>query len=151
MTIHPEIAMYWDRLQESVDNLLATLDGFSGDDLNWKPTPNGNSLYVLATHVMGNIQYSMLGLFCRQERTRDRDAEFVAAGESADDLLAFWDDLKARIETALADLTPDALTDTYVFGRLGEITGQVLLLRVATHACEHVGHAEVARDLLRAR
>jgi uncharacterized damage-inducible protein DinB len=148
MTIHPEIALYWDFIADSVSSLIEALDGLSAEELNQKPAPNANSLAVLATHTMGNVEHNLLRVLCGAPGERDRDAEFAISVTSPAPLNAYWDDLRARITTALPTLSEDALMQNYEAGRLGTIGGRALLLRVTRHAAEHMGHAELTRDLL---
>lgn len=150
MSMHPEIAMFWDATRETVDVILACMDGFSGDDLNWQPTPDASSLYVLAAHTMGNVEHIVLRLLGGGPGERDRVAEFTASGDSVEPLQAHWRDLQARAEATLAALPADALDASYEFGSHGAISGRKLLLIMARHAREHMGHAELTRDLRQA-
>jgi uncharacterized damage-inducible protein DinB len=151
MPIQPEIELYWDLVADSVDRILASMEGLSGADLNRRPVSNASSLYVLAVHTMGNIEHNILRQLCGGPGERDRDAEFAAEGESVEPLTAHWADLQARINAALSTLPAGALQGRYVYGRYGEVSGPKLLLLVARHAAEHCGHAELTRDVLRAR
>ena len=56
-----EIALFWRFIVESEDKLIESLHGLEEDSLNWSPLDNANSLYVLATHTMGNIEQNILG------------------------------------------------------------------------------------------
>ena len=60
----PEIDLYWDKIRNSVDELVACLEGLDSDSLNWKPLDDANSLYVLATHTMGNVRHNFLSILC---------------------------------------------------------------------------------------
>lgn len=151
MPVQPEIDMFWDLIADSVDRILASMEGLPGADLNRRPVANASSLYVLAVHTMGNIEHNILRQLCGGPGERDRDAEFVAEGESVEPLTAHWADLRGRIKTALSTLPADVLQRRYVYGRYGEVSGRKLLLLVARHAAEHCGHAELTRDLLLAR
>ena len=80
-----EVDLYWHKITETVDELVACLEGLDGESLNWSPLDDANSLYVLATHTMGNVRHNLLNVLCGMPITRDRDAEFVATGASAAD------------------------------------------------------------------
>jgi hypothetical protein len=125
------------------------MEGLSGEDLNWKPIDSANSLYVLATHTMGNVENNILHVLSGQPSVRDRDAEFVAQGTDPEKLRVFWQDLQVRINTALAALSPSDLDRLCSHPTRGSITGREVLLNTARHAAEHAGHAELTRDLLR--
>lgn len=148
-----ESALFWGYISRSLDRLVACLDGLDVDGLNWRPAaPEANSLYVLATHTLGNAAENLLEMLGNQPVGRDREAEFgVVAGADAAAMIAErWQSLRARIEAVLEGLPPDALDREYTHPRRGTITGREVLLIVARHAAEHLGQAELTRDLLRA-
>jgi uncharacterized damage-inducible protein DinB len=151
MPVQPEIELYWDLIADSVNRILASMEGLPGADLNRRPVANASSLYMLAVHTMGNIEHVFLRMLGGGPGERDRDAEFAAEGESVEPLNAYWADLQTRINTALPTLPADVLAGTYQFGRHGEVSGRKLLLIVTRHAAEHCGHAELTRDVLLAR
>ena len=146
-----EIDLYWHKITETVDELVACLEGLDGESLDWKPLDDANSLYVLATHTMGNVRHNLLNVLCGLPITRDRDAEFVVRGGSATEIEARWNELKARISSAIEDLPPTEMDRERDDPNRGIITGRELLLFVARHAAEHYGQAQLTRDLLRAR
>jgi hypothetical protein len=136
----------------SIDDLVSCLDGLSADELNWRPpAPATNSLYVLATHVLGNAEENLLGALCGLPARRDREAEFSALGSEARPVRERWRELRVRIEAALAELPVSELDRERVHPRRGSLTGREVLLVVARHAAEHWGHAQLTRDLLKAR
>lgn len=65
-----EIDLYWHKIRNSVDELVACLEGLDSDSPNWRPLDDANSLYVLATHTMGNIRYNFLNVLCGLPVTR---------------------------------------------------------------------------------
>lgn len=140
--------VYWRFITSSVDRLLACLDGLDEVALNWRPLPNANSLYVLATHMIGNIEETVWGLVCGQSIMRDRDAEFSATGHDAQLLQTRWQTLQTQIVHHLAHLSPSDLARERLHPRRGSLTGWAILLIVARHAAEHLAHAELTRDLL---
>lgn len=140
--------VYWRFITSSVDRLLACLDGLDEAALNWRPLPNANSLYVLATHMLGNIEETVWGLVCGQPVVRDRDAEFSATGHDAPLLQTRWQTLQTHIAHHLAQLPSSTLEQEHLHPRRGPLTGWAILLIVARHAAEHLAHAELTRDLL---
>ena len=145
-----EVDIFWHRIRHTVDELVACLEGLDGDSLNWSPLDDANSLYVLATHTMGNVRHNLLNVLCGLPITRDRDAEFVATGGSAAEIEARWNELKARIEEAIEDLPAAELDRDRRHPHRGVITGREVLAVVAGHAAEHYGQAQLTRDLVRA-
>jgi hypothetical protein len=91
-----------------------------------------------------------LGTLCGQAVDRDRDGEFAARGDNSAHLDARWRDLRARLEAGLTELPAGALDTTYTHPRRGILTRREILIVVARHAAEHLGQAELTRDLLRA-
>ena len=146
-----EVDIYWRRISDTVDELVACLEGLDSDSLNWSPLDDANSLYVLATHTMGNVRHNFLNVLCGLPITRDRDAEFVARGASAAEIEARWDDLKDQISAAIEDLPDAELDRDKNHPHRGVITGRDVLVVVAGHAAEHYGQAQLTRDLARAR
>ena len=140
--------VYWRFITSSVDRLLACFDGLDAAALNWRPLPNANSLYVLATHMIGNIEETVWGLVCGQSIVRDRDAEFSATGHDAQLLQTRWQTLQTHIAQHLAQLPLSDLEQEHLHPRRGPLTGWAILIIVARHAAEHLAHAELTRDLL---
>ena len=150
--MHPEIGLFWEFITTSINEIIATLDGCSSEELNWRLTDDANSLYSLATHTMSSAEHFLLRTLCEGPGERDRDAEFVAVGDSIEPLKARWQELQTRIQAGLAELSGEILDErTYLFGRHGQVSGCKLLILVARHSAEHKGHAELTRDLLVAR
>jgi len=113
--------------------------------------PNANSLAVLATHITGNIEETVLGLICGQPRTRDREAEFRVTETDRAALQHRWQIVQAEIAQQLAQLPSSELARPRLHPRRGQLTGWEILLVVARHAAEHLAHAELTRDLLLAQ
>ena len=138
-------------LTDTLTLLLACLDGLDPDQLNWRPpVEGGNSVYILAVHTVANVEESVIEVLGGEPVGRIREQEFVAQGASADALHARWAALQPRLRATLAALTPAALAREYRHPRRGPMRGRDVLLRVVRHAAEHLGHAELTRDWLKA-
>ena len=148
MSTPSEVETFWRFIVSSVEQLLGCLDGLSAEELNWRPLENANSLYVLATHTMGNMEENILGILCGYPGQRQREAEFAAGGDSPHLLRQKWDDLQARIKLALDQLSAAELDQLHKHPRRGQITGRAILIVVARHAAEHMGQADLTRDLI---
>jgi hypothetical protein len=147
-----ETTMFVDAIFRSVDRLVRCMDGLSADEINWRPPAEGaNSLYVLAAHMIGNLEENFLGVIAGQAINRDREREFVARGDTVEPLARSWSDLKARIGIVVVSLPDTTLDEVRMHPRRGEISVRELLLVMARHSSLHEGHAEVTRDLLRTR
>jgi hypothetical protein len=148
MVLNKEVESLWNYISRSVARIILCLDGLNEGDLNWKPLDNANSLYVLAIHMMGNVDSNLLGVLCHQNIIRQRENEFSAYGTSSDSVQQKWREIQERITSYLTQLPPNILDQELVHPRRGKITGRDLMITIARHAAEHVGHAELTRDLL---
>jgi uncharacterized damage-inducible protein DinB len=146
-----EALIFWRYIASSLDRLVACLTDRSEAQLNWRPpAPATNSLYALAVHTLGNAEENLLQTLAGQPVGRDRAGEFAARGDSAQVVAARWATLRAEVGARLASLPADALDVTYHHPRRGPLTGREILIVVARHAAEHLGQAELTRDLLHA-
>ena len=138
------------RISSSVDRLLATMDGMTQEQINWRPAvENANSIYALAVHTVGYTGDIILGKLCGHSRPRNQEAEFAAVGGSVEPLRMSWTGLRKQLADALAALPAGALDGRYDYGNRN-VTGVEVLLILARHAHEHMGHAELTRDLIKA-
>jgi hypothetical protein len=152
MQDHPEIALLARKLTSAVDRIFARIDGLDEDGLNWKPpAPEANSLYILGTHIIGNVRQNVLIVLGGAPDDRDRDAEFEASGANARELIDRWNEVKEQITTRLSELGGEILDQEYAHPRRGATSGRELLINAIAHANEHIGHAELTRQLYDAR
>jgi hypothetical protein len=143
-----EVATFWRYLSSSLDRLVRVLDGRSVAELNWRPpASNSNSMQALATHTLANAQVNILGTLCGQEISRDRDTEFTVVTDDLGRTGISWPAVRRTLEGALAGVTDDSLDAKYSHHWRGHITGREILIIVARHAAEHLGQAELTRDL----
>jgi hypothetical protein len=147
-----EVATFWRFISSSLDRLMLVLDGRTLDELNWRPpAPATNSIYALAVHTLANARENILGTLCaqlpEQNSTRDHAAEFASIANETNVPIPTWPGTRHDIEVSLAALGPDALSATYTHPRRGEITGLAILIVVARHTAEHLGQAELTRDM----
>ncbi len=142
--------LFWRYIASSLDRLVAVIDGLDAADLAWRPpAAEANSLYALVVHTLGNAEENLFETLGGQPIGRDRAGEFAARGDLAT-VTAKWDALRPRLAATLASLPDGALNATYQHPRRGSISGRDILIVVARHAAEHLGQAELTRDLLRA-
>lgn len=138
----------WKYISGSIEQLLKCLDGLSSSDLNWCPIESANSLYVLATHVLGNVEENIIETLYGQKVNRNREDEFKARGDSTEPILSKWSDLQIRVKECIENLSSENLTNIRKHPRRGELAGWEILIIVARHATEHMGQAKLTRDLL---
>jgi uncharacterized damage-inducible protein DinB len=143
------------QVRSVLGRVTACLEGLSEAQLNWKPPiDGGNSVYVVATHTLGNARAFVLGIACGQPLERDRPAEFRASGRDAVELAAQARRLSGDIEAALAGLSPSALDrrllppqSLWGEGEAQEISVREAILHVVEHASIHLGQLQITRDL----
>ncbi len=149
-----EIGEFSRQIQSLLGRVLASLEGLSEAQLNWRPPIEGaNSVYVIVAHTVGNARAFVLGLACGQDMGRDRPAEFRAAGGYAQ-LAEETHELLQEIETALAVLPASArhrrlgrAAALWGDGGVGEVSVRQALIEVIEHASIHLGELHVTREL----
>ena len=147
-----EIQSFQHYIFNTIDHIVGALDGLSAEELNWRPdAPETNSLYSIATHVLGNAEENLIGTLCGQPHGRHYPSEFPAAAPVPDAVRARWIGLRERVAGSLAKLTRGDLDGLRQHPRRGPITGREVLIVVARHAAEHWGEVQLTRSLLRAR
>jgi hypothetical protein len=152
MAEHDERVMWAEKITGTVDRLLATLDGLTEAELNWRPSASEtNSLFVLAVHTMANVEENVIEIIGGEPVGRNREEEFVAAGGSSAEIQQRWAGIRERVTSALANLPQSALDEERTHFRRGTVTVREVLLVAATHASEHAGQAELTRDLLKSQ
>jgi uncharacterized damage-inducible protein DinB len=148
MSSPQEVKTFWRYITSSINRLVSCLDGLNEAELNWKPLPNGNSLYALATHTLANTEENILGVLCGQPVIRHREEEFKACGDSSELIHRKWGELRERIEERFEELSPTSLNEEREHPRRGTVKGREILIVVARHTAEHLGQAELTRDLV---
>lgn len=145
------IAYLLDALGHSV---LDELQGLPDDMLNRAlPPPETNTLYALATHILGAGEFWSLAMAGARPLDRDRPAEFRAHGTLAD--------LVPRYERWMADAhaTLDALPDEALAQPVTPptqprpwhdvpMTLGDCLLHAVDHTALHLGHIQLTRQML---
>ena len=160
----PELASIRDRLLRDFDRVIKALEGVDAAGASWKPLPDGSSLVQLARHVLGGTEEAVTRL-AGGTFPRDRDREFLDPG-TPEAAIAFAKTARERIAKAFESIdpakldqpatppaprqTPAQVPAVWSGGGAGPTVRDKLLERIA-HVAEHAGHAELTRDLLRAR
>ena len=149
-----EIESFRTRFAYEFDRLLETINGLDDEAVNWRPpVPGANSLLVLVTHAVASAEEHVVGNAAGKTVVRNRDAEFATTGGSGH-LAARAAEVRRRIDDALGGLE----------GRLDEerdppfrswpgsrTTVRDRLIHSVSHTAEHVGHAQLTRDLIAKR
>ena len=119
--------------------------GLDAEALNWKPGDETNSLAVLVSHSLDAERF-LLANSVDVELDRDREAKFRVEAASADELLALINSTEQVVDGYLNSMTADSLSaDVARAGRTR--TGSWWALHAVEHSCEHVGQAELTRQM----
>jgi hypothetical protein len=153
--VNGEIAALVESLDERFELLANGVRGLNADELNFRPSFDGaNSIWVLATHVIGNARAWILGIACGQEMRRDRPAEFASAGDDAAALVERIERTRDEALAALRELEPARLDvrfvpaqDLFGEGPAHEVSVRDAIIQVIEHASLHVGHMDIVRAL----
>jgi hypothetical protein len=152
--VDPTIAAARDILADSVEGLRAALDGCTAEELNRRPAAeDSNSLAVLATHALASTRSWLSLAVGAALPERDRDAEFLAVVEDPTRFMAGIDEAAAACRSLLET------DDPFEPGRVGTapwrtygsddpVTAAWALLHALEHLREHVGHAQLTRQLV---
>ncbi|MCK9520498.1 MAG: DinB family protein [Dehalococcoidia bacterium] len=141
-------------LRDSFAMLAAALEGLPDAALDWTPTSGMSSLAVLATHsITSTLFWAGAAAGASPERDRylgkDRPASFQARGTNTDLLRERISSVLPDIERILRQGTEVSLEEEMPWveddGR--HRTGAECLVHAAAHLREHVGQAQLMRDL----
>ena len=119
--------------------------GLDSEGLNWKPGADTNSIAVLVYHAFDSQRYHLANSL-DIELERDRDLKFLTKAAGADELLSLIDEVEREANLYLDGMTIDTLSA--VVDRPGRVrTGAWRALHALQHNGEHVGQAELTRQL----
>ncbi|WP_376795814.1 DinB family protein [Thermogemmatispora sp.] len=142
-------------LERLTRDALFQLEDVPEADLNRQlELPETNTLFALATHLVGAAEYWVLTLVGQRQIERDRSAEFQAQGD--------FDSLKKRYERWLQAMHEvlDALPDerlqepvtgptTYRYAPADRpLIARDALLHAVEHSALHLGHIQLTRQML---
>ena len=136
-------------LEKLRDDLRAGLQGQGAEALNWRPTPDGNSIAALLAHMLESSNF-LLQLGLGNAIPRDREAQFAATAPDAAALLARVDEGWPRLLDAARRYTAEELAAPREL-RGNPVTGAWCLMHTCEHLMEHWGQIHLTRDLYAAR
>ena len=161
-----ETESYLWALSGTIDAVLECLDGLTASELLWRPeVPDGgvgpgappgegggaNTLFAIATHVMGNAEQNIVEFLGGEPVDRHRREEFLAEGASLAPLRERWRAMEQHFARVLAAVSRDELERERDHPNRGRITGREVALSATRHANEHLGEAQLIRQLILAR
>lgn len=153
-----EVSEYLNSIERQRARIFATLENAPSESWNWAPSGDEtNSLFVLATHVIGSEHGWIFEILGRGAETRNRPAEFramadiAAKAESLDALRAEYERVAKQTRAIFENLTEQDLTTTRYRESHGEVSVRWILLHVIEHSSEHLGQMELTKQLWEAK
>jgi hypothetical protein len=145
-----EIESFRIRLDYELERLLETVAGLDEEGVNWKPAaPGMNSLLVLVTHALASAEDHVVRKAAGNPVVRDRDAEFMTTGPAAH-LTTRAAEVRGRIAGALGELEgrlEEQREPSFRKWPVARSTVRDSLVHAIAHTAEHVGQAQLTRDL----
>jgi hypothetical protein len=144
--------------RESLEMLHRAVDGLPPEALSWTPAPGTNSIAVLTMHGLTATRF-FFKVACgeigslAEYRAGDRAEAFATAGGTAFDLQAEIDACLPELEEILSKGRPEHLEPAISWPEDPNLvrTGYGFLINTLAHLREHVGQAQLMRDLWLAR
>lgn len=144
----PEVAEYLNSIESRRAKIFTVLESSSREAWNWVPTGDEtNSLFVIATHVIGSEHGWIYEILGRGEQTRNRAAEFLAKGNSLESLRAEYARVGNETREIFSKLTEQDLSSTRERESHGTVSVRWTILHVIEHSCEHLGQMELTKQL----
>lgn len=152
MTNDPTLVAAIELLDRATQALRDAVDGLSAEQLNARPADEANPLAVIVAHALGATE-SWISLAVGAELpARDRPAEFRTVVDDPTAFLAELDHRAAACRGLLerAEAFDAARTGFALWTSEPDepVTAAWALLHALEHLSEHVGHAELTRQLL---
>lgn len=158
MTADATIAAARDVLDGSLAELRTTADGCTADELNERPAGGDtNPIAVLVTHALHSTRAWLSVAVGAAQPERDRPSEFRVVVDDPSAFMAWIDAMADDCRAILATDEPfDPAMDGVPTWRFDEhddtepepVTAAWALLHALAHLREHVGHAQLTRDVV---
>lgn len=140
--------VFVERLQELFAGYNVALAGLSTEALDWSPGAQMNSLTVLVTHIVAATRYMVGDVVAGEPSGRNREAEFRATGGNEAELRQKLAEVLTYSQQVIARLTPEELArECFSPFHNRHFTVAWSLFRAVDHAAEHMGHAQLTRQL----
>lgn len=139
-------------LCRSLGRIVGCLNDLDLDEQHWRPpAPGTNSLLAIAAHALANAQENVLGLLGGQPVEREHTIEFDDRQFTAQMIRERWVQLEPQLDRTLRELPASTLAADIDHPRRGRLSSFEVLMVALRHAAEHMGQAELTRDLVLAR
>jgi hypothetical protein len=142
----PELELIYGVLEELHAHIERNLQEMDAEGLNWRPAPNLNSIYAIATHVAGSQTWWAVERIGDQHVGRDRPAEFEAAGDDPQEPIRRLAEAMRRTRLVFESLTKDSMTELRPGIGDRPATVRWIALHLIEHAALHLGHIQITRQ-----
>jgi hypothetical protein len=152
MTARREAQSFIDAITGTVDAIMGCLDGLTVDEVNWRPAvPAPNTLAIIAIHAQGNVAQNVVELLGGDDVGRVRKEEFLTEGDVVERAREQWSQLRVQVAESIAGYDEATWERELHHYTDQTMTGREVLLLVHRHATEHLGEAQMIKDLIVAR
>ena len=104
------------QFHERIYNLLEqSLENLEDSEMNWRPSPNSNTIGNLLKHIVGSASFWILYVVGGLGLNRDRPSEFESKDFRIVDLQAELNMLKSLSDRVLTALTDETLAELKIF------------------------------------
>lgn len=131
-------------------DLRAEVRGLDAAALNWSPGDETNSIAALVVHTLGS-EAEVLRTVRGIAGDRDRDAEFLARAETADDLVRALDAGDRLLDELTDGIGATDLAAVRERGEREPQTGLYWLVSNYGHAREHLAHVQLTKQVMEGR
>jgi hypothetical protein len=142
-------------LDDSLEQLRAAVEGCTAEQLNRRPAGDDtNGLAVLATHALHSTRAWLCLALGQPLPPRDRPSEFAVVVDDPEGFLRDVDALAAECRTLFATEQPfDPARTGLAPWRPGALADEPVaaawaLIHALAHLREHVGHAQLTRQVV---
>ncbi len=150
--MEPFFVEYVRVLETMHEEFTRAIGGLPDEAVNWSSGAGMNSLGVLAVHSAGAERFWIGDIAMNEPAPRDRAAEFLTEGVSAEVALRRLQSSLVYAQAALGRLAVGDLAALRTSPRDGrEVTVAWALLHALEHTSTHAGHAQMTRQLWEAR
>ena len=155
-----ELRVYASYIRRIAADAVATLQGLTAGQLNWKTGEDGsNTMFAIATHMVAMGEYWVLCVVGGADVVRDRQAEFHAVGSAAEIVLRLqnWsqacDMLCIGLGSEVLAEIARAPTEYFQSGGFGSevLSKRECLMHVVEHSALHLGQLQILRQLVERR
>lgn len=144
-----DFLMFSDRTLEGMRQAIA---GLTHEEINWlPPLPDPNSAYQLVIHSTSAAQWWTSHVVLGGPADRDRDAEFVSSGSTAEAVEAI-----DRLQRHLHEVGPQLAATHHLAVEIRRDnpstepwTVGAAMIHVYEELAQHLGHIEITVDLAR--